>query len=87
MTNYERIKSMSIDEMAGYFNGIFDCCNCPNDMFLCESNGNVCTKHIKHWLESEYRKMSNKNFNEWLFADIDDLIDCDYSEESEAEIE
>lgn len=30
--------------------------------------------------------MSDKNFNEWLFADIDDLIDCDYSDESEAEI-
>ena len=29
--------------------------------------------------------MSDKNFNEWLFADIDDLIDCDYSGESEAE--
>ena len=27
--------------------------------------------------------MSDKNFNEWLFADIDDLIDCDYDEESE----
>lgn len=29
--------------------------------------------------------MSDKNFNEWLFSDIDDLIDCDYSDESEAE--
>ena len=56
MTNYERIKSMSIDEMADYFNEIFDCCNCPNDMFLCESNGNVCTKYIKHWLESEVKE-------------------------------
>ena len=53
MTNYERIKSMSVEEMADYFNEIFDCCNCPNDMFLCESNGNVCTKYIKQWLESE----------------------------------
>ena len=53
MTNYERIKSMSIDEMAGYFNEIFDCRNCPNDMFLCESKGDVCTKYIKQWLESE----------------------------------
>lgn len=53
MTNYERIKNMSIEEMAGYLNGIFDCCNCPNDMFLCESKGNVCTKYIKQWLESE----------------------------------
>lgn len=31
--------------------------------------------------------MSDKNFNEWLFADIDDLIDCDYSDESEVETE
>ena len=29
--------------------------------------------------------MSDKNLNEWLFADIDDLIDCDYSNESKAE--
>lgn len=29
--------------------------------------------------------MSDKNLNEWLFADIDDLIDCDYSNESKVE--
>ena len=29
--------------------------------------------------------MSDKNLNDWLFADIDDLIDCDYSDESEVE--
>ena len=29
--------------------------------------------------------MSDKNLNEWLFADMEDLIDCDYSDESEAE--
>lgn len=85
MTNYEHIKSMNIDEMTGYFNEIFDCCNCPNDMFLCESKGDVCTKYIKQWLESEVQEMSDKNLNEWLFADIEDLIDCDYSDESEAE--
>ena len=53
MTNYDRIKAMNIDEMADYFNGIFDCSNCPNDMFLCESKGSVCTKYIKQWLEQE----------------------------------
>ena len=53
MTNYEKIKAMSIDEMADYLNEIFDCSNCPNDMFLCESKGNVCTKYIKQWLEQE----------------------------------
>ena len=30
--------------------------------------------------------MSDKNLNEWLFTDIDDLIDCDYSDENEVEI-
>ena len=53
MTNYDRIKAMSVEEMADYFNGIFDCSNCPNDMFLCESEGSVCTKYIKQWLEQE----------------------------------
>ena len=53
ITNYDRIKAMNIDEMADYFNGIFDCFNCPKDAFLCESKGSVCTKYIKQWLESE----------------------------------
>lgn len=53
MTNYDRIKAMSVEEMADYFNGIFDCSNCPNDMFLCESKDSVCTKYIKQWLEQE----------------------------------
>ena len=52
-TNYDRIKAMNIDELANYFNGIFDCFNCPKDAFLCESKGSVCTKYIKQWLESE----------------------------------
>lgn len=53
MTNYDRIKAMNIDEMAEHFDGIFDCSNCPNDMFLCESKGSVCTKYIKQWLQQE----------------------------------
>lgn len=31
--------------------------------------------------------MSDKNLSDWLFADIDDLIDCDYSDESEDDTE
>ena len=53
MTNYEKIKAMIVEELADYFNGIFDCSNCLNDMFLCESKGSVCTKYIKQWLEQE----------------------------------
>ena len=29
--------------------------------------------------------MSDGNFNDWLFADMNDLIDCNYGEESVAE--
>lgn len=29
--------------------------------------------------------MSDKNLNEWLFADMEDLIDCDYVKESDGE--
>lgn len=53
VTQFDCIKAMNIDEMADYFNGIFDCFNCPKDAFLCESKGSVCTKYIKQWLESE----------------------------------
>ena len=53
VTQFDRIKAMSVEEMADYLNGIFDCSNCPNDMFLCESKGSVCTKYIKQWLNSE----------------------------------
>lgn len=51
MTNFERIKNMDIEQMAKYFDGIFDCRFCPID--ICDSNGNLCTTRIKHWLESE----------------------------------
>lgn len=31
--------------------------------------------------------MNDKNLNEWLFADMEDLIDCNYDEESEVDTE
>ena len=42
---------------------------------------------LQNGLKVRCRKMNDKNLNEWLFADIDDLIDCDYSDESEVETE
>ncbi len=54
MTNYERIKTMSIEDMANLFAEISICCilqncnSCPiNDAQFC------CTEYIKIWLESE----------------------------------
>jgi len=49
MTNYEKIKQMSIDEMAEF---IGECDYCNNDL---ECNGN-CDECCKKWLESEASK-------------------------------
>lgn len=42
---------------------------------------------LSNGLKVRYRKMNDKNLNEWLFADMEYLIDCNYDEESEAETE
>lgn len=53
MTNYERIKNMSIDEMAEFLADNDDnCCFCTRryeDVCLTPD----CKYHIKQWLESE----------------------------------
>lgn len=58
MTNYERVKQMSLDEMVDFINhetdGICDCCH-PDIRFRtdeCYKKG-LCAKGIKMWLESE----------------------------------
>ena len=56
MINYERIKNMSIDEMAGYFNEIFDCCNCPNDMFYVKVKATYAQSILSNGLKVRYRK-------------------------------
>ena len=60
LTNYEKIMSMSIDEMAELINcidaeGIVDkICRAVNIKNDCDSTDtNVCVKFIKQWLESE----------------------------------
>lgn len=57
MTNYERIKAMSIDEMAESYLPFFDC---PYDTPYvgCEMGKKFdddCNKCVKHWLESEVK--------------------------------
>lgn len=65
MTNFEKIKAMDVDELAGFIAGVPD-----NNIFLEEicskkhcklSNGDLCDskfrdtdcpKAVKHWLES-----------------------------------
>lgn len=55
MTNFEKIKSMSIDEMARSCMSFFDCpygtpyVGCPME----ERFNGSCIDCTKHWLESE----------------------------------
>lgn len=64
MTNYEKIKNMSIDEMAKLIHKIDDLSACNHCLGLCikddvkpDKNGcihiEVCERGIKKWLESE----------------------------------
>lgn len=51
MTNYERIKNMSIDEMAELISkGECYCCKQTTDQFCGEM---ACEQGVKQWLESE----------------------------------
>lgn len=57
MTNFEKIKQMSVDEMAEELFYIIYCDDCP----IAKSkgytdnhcNGSTCKRALKHWLESE----------------------------------
>lgn len=53
MTNYERIKAMSVEEMAAYF-CIGGLPICPLNAPHCHSN--ECPKCFKRWLESEAKE-------------------------------
>ena len=59
-TNYDRIKSMSVEEMAEFFEGHFDCNFCPeserladNPLLKYEKCDEKCTYHITQWLLQE----------------------------------
>lgn len=56
MTNYERIKAMSVEELAELLNNHNDpckfCVRCDEDYCRSEESG-YCEEHIKKWLESE----------------------------------
>lgn len=51
MTNFEKFKEMTIDEVASYIVDFGDCCDyCAYDIYTC---ANDCKYGIKKWLESE----------------------------------
>ena len=63
MTNFEKIKAMSPDEMADFMHGAADricfenCIRETGNEFSCKHGGEIpagaCVKCMKHWLESE----------------------------------
>lgn len=60
MNNYERIKNMSVEEMAEMLSEIWDCNECTeherlsdNPLLKNENCDNKCFEHCKEWLESE----------------------------------
>ena len=52
ITNYERIKNMTLEEMAEFFDSHIMCELCPTYDF-CVEEGDECRKIFKHWLQSE----------------------------------
>ena len=53
MTNFERIKAMTLQEFAKWFEetSVCECCACGNSRRAC--TGVTCTLNIKRWLEQE----------------------------------
>ena len=52
MTNFERIKSMSKEEFAKWWDDVVDCEFCPN---LSKCNCFNCEKQVGEWLEEEVK--------------------------------
>lgn len=50
MTNFEKIKAMTIDEVASYIADFGDCDYCAYDSYTC---ANDCQYGVKKFLESE----------------------------------
>lgn len=58
MTNFERVKGMTLDEMVAFINhetdGICSCCvHFGNKVDRCYAIKGMCERGIKQWLESE----------------------------------
>ena len=52
-TNYERIKDMTVEEMAEFLRGLnIDCTRCPRRC----SCSDTCEVTLKNWLEQEYKR-------------------------------
>jgi hypothetical protein len=55
-TNYDRIKSMSVEEMAEFLFEYVDCDFCPVSELCKTKNYENCKKSLKKWLLQEVRE-------------------------------
>lgn len=54
MTNYEKIKAMSVERMAMFlFRALPNCNNCPAEELCRENLGELCSTLLEKWLLQE----------------------------------
>lgn len=56
MNNFEKIRNMTIDEMANFLYLADDCENICNCRYSCLDKDRNCAKEIKKWLKSEVKE-------------------------------
>ena len=54
MTNFEKLKNMSVDEMVDKLDKVFNCSSCPIEVFCSENMKVITCKSVwEKWLKSE----------------------------------
>lgn len=64
MTNYEKIKNMSVEEMAEFLQNSQPYCTLSEGDCVNGWHGYTCDKHAKQWLNSEVEELNNKDLKE-----------------------
>ena len=57
MTNADKIRSMTDEELADYFESIIDCWQCPAYKGCTQEDG--CANALLAWLQMEHKENSN----------------------------
>ncbi len=52
-TRYERLKELSVEDLAGVLSWYFECSRCPAKKDNCSGNDATCMDAIRDWLNGE----------------------------------
>ena len=77
MTNYESIKAMGVNELAGFLASITTCFDCPARN--CGGH-EVCTAALLEWLNAESDDDTVVEHSEWQISHSDDDTVVEHSE-------